>query len=129
MAVESSESQKIGLRNLAQELKIPAPFLGKILQELVSKHIISSAKGPNGGFYLTEKNENAPLIRIVESIDGLGFFENCGLGIEECSDQHPCPIHEDFKIIRDHLKKVFTSKTIRDLAGEISLHNLILVRK
>ena len=128
LAVESSITDKVGLRSLADELKIPAPYLGKILQELVSKHIISSTKGPNGGFYLTKKNQGAPLLRIVEAVDGLGFFTNCGLGIEECSDHHPCPIHNDFKVIRDHFKKVFTNKTIQDLAGEITLHNLILVR-
>ena len=128
LAVNSNESQKIGVRILAEDLKIPAPFLGKILQELVSKYIISSTKGPNGGFYLTKKNKQAPLIKIVQAIDGLAFFENCGLGIEECSDDHPCPIHDDFKIVRDHLKKVFTNKTIQDLAAEISARNLILVR-
>lgn len=128
LAVESSVSEKVGLRSLADQLKIPAPYLGKILQELVSKHIISSTKGPNGGFYLTKKNQVAPLLKIVAAIDGLGFFENCGLGIEECSDDHPCPIHNDFKVIRNHLKNVFTTKTIQDLAGEITMHNLILVR-
>lgn len=128
LAVESSVSEKVGLRSLADQLKIPAPYLGKILQELVSKHIISSTKGPNGGFYLTKKNQVAPLLKIVAAIDGLGFFENCGLGIEECSDDHPCPIHNDFKVIRNHLKNVFTTKTIQDFAGEITMHNLILVR-
>jgi len=128
LAVESSQTNKMGIRVLAEELKIPAPYLGKILQDLVPRNIISSTKGPNGGFYLTEKNEEAPLINIIDAVDGLAFFENCGLGIKECSDMHPCPIHGDFKIVRDHLKTVFTNKTVKDLATEITLHNLILVR-
>jgi len=128
LAVSSSESKKIGVRELAKALKIPAPYLGKILQELVPRNIISSAKGPNGGFYLTGINLQAPLINIVDAVDGLAFFENCGLGIKECSDKHPCPIHNDFKIIRDHLKNVFSNKTIQDIATDIATHDLILVR-
>ncbi len=128
LAVESNETKKIRISELAEELKIPAPYLGKILQELVPKSIISSIKGPRGGFYLTKKNQQAPLIKIIEAIDGLAYFEKCGLGLEDCSDSHPCPIHEDFKISRDHLKTVFTNKTIRELASEITANELILVR-
>ena len=128
LAVESNVSKKISLTKLAKELKMPTPYLGKILQELVPKHVISSVKGPKGGFYLTDKNLLAPLINIIEAIDGLGYFENCGLGLEDCSDNHPCPIHNDFKIARNHLKTVFTNKTIEKLANEITSDDLILVR-
>ena len=127
LAVESNETKKIRISELAEELKMPTPYLGKILQELVPKSIISSIKGPRGGFYLTEKNQQAPLIKIIEAIDGLAYFEKCGLGLEDCSDSHPCPIHEDFKKSRDHLKTVFTNKTIRELASEITANELILV--
>ncbi|MCH7514721.1 MAG: Rrf2 family transcriptional regulator [Bacteroidetes bacterium] len=127
LAVESNETKKIRISELAEELKMPTPYLGKILQELVPKSIISSIKGPRGGFYLTEKNQQAPLIKIIEAIDGLAYFEKCGLGLEDCSDSHPCPIHEDFKKSRDHLKTVFTNKTIRELASEIIANELILV--
>ena len=127
LAVESSQQNKKNIRDLAEELKIPTPYLGKILQELVPKNIISSVKGPNGGFYLTEENLQTSLINIVGAIDGLSFFETCGLGLAACSDDHPCPIHHDFKISRDHLKNVFANKSVRDLAREIKVNDLILV--
>ena len=128
LAVESSEQNKKSTKDLSEELKIPTPYLGKILQELVPKNIISSIKGPNGGFYLTQENMQTPLINIIEAIDGLSFFETCGLGLSACSDEHPCPIHHDFKISRDHMKNVFTNKPVQELAGEIKINNLILVR-
>ncbi len=128
LAIESNETKKIRISELAEELEIPTPYLGKILQELVPKSIISSTKGPGGGFYLTEKTQQTSLLKIIEAIDGLAYFEKCGLGLEDCSDSHPCPIHEDFKVARDHLKTVFTNKTIRELAGEITDNDLILVR-
>lgn len=128
LAVETSPQNKKSLKSLAEELKMPSPFLGKILQELVPKNIISSAKGPNGGFFLTEANKQTPLITIVEAIDGLAFFETCGLGLSACSDDHPCPIHDDFKKSRNHLKNVFSSKSVQQLAEEIKTKDFILVR-
>ncbi len=128
LAVHGSEGQKIPGRQLAEALKIPVPYLSKILQELTLKQILSSVKGPNGGFYLTGKNLDTPLIKIVEAIDGLVFFETCGLGLGDCSNDNPCPIHEEFQTSRDHLKNLFYSKSIGDLAGKIRSNGLMLVR-
>jgi Rrf2 family protein len=128
IAVSNGASDRYNTRNLAEDLKMPAPFLSKILQELVPKKLVSSTKGPNGGFYLTEENLDTPLIRIVEQIDGLAFFNDCGLGLSACSDEKPCPLHSEFKIARDHLHKTLTSQTLRSLAKDTKTRDLILVR-
>lgn len=127
LAVESDEKNKKGIKEIAENLKLPGPYLGKILQQLVPKNIITSAKGPNGGFYTTEKNLRIPLIKVIETIDGLAYFEGCGLGLSECSDDHPCPIHTDFKKSRNRMKKVFENKTIETLASEIKHKEFFLV--
>ena len=128
LAAKNKEGEKKDLKKLSEALKIPTPYLGKILQELVPKKIISSVKGPNGGFFLTEKNLQFPIINIIEAIDGLKLFEACGLGLKVCSDKHPCPIHNDFKIARDHLKNTFANKSVQELANEINSNHFILMR-
>lgn len=128
LATEGDADNKKGIREIANSLKMPSAFLGKILQELVPKNIISSVKGPNGGFYLTDKNLQTPVIKVIETIDGLGYFESCGLGLSECSERHPCPMHEDFKKARDHLREVFERKTALDLAEDIRSNDFSLVR-
>lgn len=128
LAVQKNPSQKKSIKDLAEDLKIPTPFLGKILQELVPKHLLSSVKGPGGGFYLTPDNLKMPAIKVVEAVDGLSVFESCGLGLTRCSDQYPCPIHNEFKEVRDRLKTVFADRTIAALAKDIKTHEYILVR-
>lgn len=128
LAAEGKQNEKKGIKELSEAMKIPMPYLGKILQELVPKKIISSTKGPNGGFFLTDKNLQSPAINIIEAIDGLTIFNDCGLGLETCSEENPCPIHNDFKIARDHLKNTFLEKSIRELANDINANNLTLVR-
>jgi len=128
LAVHSKVSKKISGLGLAEGLKIPAPFLVKILQELAGKNLISSVKGPNGGFYLTEKNLNTPVIRIIEAIDGLNFFETCGIGLDVCSDEQPCPVHHSYAEVRNQLKDLFENKTILQIASDIEVEHLALVR-
>ena len=56
LAAESSQEKKWTIKQISDHLSIPQHFLGKILQELVPRNIISSMKGPTGGFYMNEQN-------------------------------------------------------------------------
>ena len=128
LAIEGNRSCPKGGKDISTTLKIPEAYTGKILQELAKKKIITSVKGPGGGFYLSEENLSAPVINVIKIIDGLSFFESCGLGLEKCSSEHPCPIHNDFKVAREHLKKVFNNKSVLELSEEIKTNDFTLVR-
>ena len=65
---------------IAQEEGIPAPYLVKILGILNSAKIVSSTRGPGGGFSLQMDPKRLPLMKVVllfDSIDlsGMVFFD------------------------------------------------------
>jgi len=126
IAHKASSGSKIGIKEIAKELEIPSHYLGKILQLLTKNKILQSSKGPNGGFYITKKSQQIKIIKIIEAIDGLDFFSNCGLGLKQCSDEHPCPLHEDFKIHRNGLQKLFKNKSILDLVSKLEDGNAFI---
>ncbi len=117
---------KFGIKEIAKELDLPVHFLSKILQRLVKHDVVQSLKGPNGGFYLNEKSKETSLLTIIEVIDGLSFFSSCGLGLHECSETHPCPLHHDFKKYRDGLYFLFEEKKISDLITKIEEGNAFI---
>ena len=119
VAKNASKDAKIGIKMIAEELDLPTPYLGKILQKLTGGNILEGVKGPKGGFYLKEECKDVKLIRIIEEIDGLEFFSKCGMGMHECSETHPCPLHDDLKIFRDGLWSLYSSKSIRDMVDSI----------
>ena len=43
---------KTGIKQISNDLDLPTPFLAKILQQLAKQKILSSSKGPHGGFSL-----------------------------------------------------------------------------
>jgi Rrf2 family protein len=94
--------------------------VGKLLQRLVKAGIIQSAKGPKGGFFLTAKQAEQRVIRIVEAIDGAEVFTQCGLGMSKCSDVHPCPLHDDYKLIREGFRDLCRRRKVRDLFEEVN---------
>ena len=121
-----SDTKKIGIKEIGEELELPFHFLSKILQRLVKHHIIQSTKGPHGGFYIGEEAKQVNILKIIDIIDGLAFFEKCGLGLKECSETHPCPLHNDFKVFRDGLYHLFLKKTIADLITKIEDGNAFI---
>jgi len=119
LAINSKNGQRFGVKKIAGDLNFPEHFLGKILQNLAKKHLIFSVKGPKGGFYLGEGQSKTSLLKLVDAIDGLDFFSSCGLGLHECDDQKPCPIHKEYQIYRGNLYKLLSEKTIYDMKTDI----------
>jgi Rrf2 family protein len=115
----TKNGERLGIKQIAEEIESPEPFTAKILQELARKGIISSAKGPGGGFYIDPGAPAIPMMDIVEAIDGKRAFERCGLGLKECSEDHPCPIHKEFKSYSARLKNLLTNKSLQDMARTI----------
>jgi Rrf2 family iron-sulfur cluster assembly transcriptional regulator len=91
----------------------------------VFSKILSSAKGPTGGFYV-ENVQDLFLIDIVRAIDGNDLFTSCVLGLEKCSQTQPCPMHEQVKPIRDMLMAEFSKKPVTELVEEFQQHKYFL---
>ena len=118
LASKASIENKIGSKQLADKLNIPAPFLAKTLQELSKKSIISSIKGPHGGFYLTKENEKKTLFNIIDCLDDIEKFNQCYLGQPDCSDDKPCVVHHLYMPFKNELIIKLKDKTIIEMANE-----------
>lgn len=120
ISIKSVDGSKLGIKEIAREIDSPEPFTAKILQTLSREKIISSIKGPNGGFYLDPKTKPVPINAIVNAMDGEDVLHTCSLGLKECSDKFPCPIHHEIKRYKDRLRKIMKEKTVQDLAQELA---------
>jgi len=119
LSLNASDGIKLGIRQISKDLKIPTPFLGKILQTLAKHKILASTKGPHGGFGLGRKAEEIKLIDIVDIIDGEDIFKKCIIRLENCSETEPCSMHERYAIIRSQLHNLFQNQSISDLIKDI----------
>lgn len=103
VAKKSKDGSKIGIKEIAKGIDSPEHFIAKILQDLSRKGLVQSLKGPNGGFYLDVTSLQYSLADIVRETDGDKLFSGCGLGLKECSESQPCPIHHEFKKVRNDI--------------------------
>ena len=120
ISVKSIGGSKLGIQEIAKETDSPTHFTAKILQRLARQGIISSTKGPNGGFFLDPKSKPIPLSAIVKAIDGGDILHSCSLGLKDCSNKFPCPIHNEIMAYKDRLRKVMNEKTVQQLAIDLA---------
>jgi Rrf2 family protein len=103
IASKSHDGQRVGIKEIAENINSPEFFLGKILQKLSRQGVILSVKGPNGGFYLDTKGLNRPIADIIIALEGDDIFTGCGMGLSYCSESNPCPLHNEFKKVRNQI--------------------------
>ena len=119
ISLQHEKGSNVELTEIAEKQDIPKHFLSKILQMLVKHKLLTSMKGPTGGFKLSDSPENVRLIEVVNAIDGDDVFTQCGIGFKKCSDENPCPIHHDYKRVRDQVRELFETKTFQELAQDV----------
>lgn len=129
IAKNSTEDKKISITEVAEAIDSPQSFTAKILQFLTKDNkIISSISGPHGGFYMTEKAKKLPVRAILEAMGEDAVLDKCVLGLAECSESKPCPMHSRYKVIKKQLINLFETETIGKLAynvksGEVFINN------
>ena len=114
-----SENTPVLQRDIAVALNIPQHFLGKILQQLSKHDIVHSQRGKSGGFTLCHPAEELTLHKITEIVDGENFLEGCVVGFPNCSDENPCPVHKEWKQMKELIIAFLKRKQIQQLSGKL----------
>ncbi len=115
MAV-NPDTKWFGAQELASKADVSRTYLGKILQQLVREGYLVSTTGPGGGFGLARPPEKIHLMELLKLFDGERIYDNCFLGLADCSDRNPCPIHATWKRCREQLVREFENTTVKDAA-------------
>jgi Rrf2 family protein len=105
---------------LAAETGLSAPVLEQVVGFLELAGLLKAAPAPNGGIRLARTPARISLLEIVRAIDGGGLWRRCILGLEECSDESPCPAHPVWKTTRGLLEKHLEGQSIADLSKALA---------
>ena len=102
-------------RDIAQELGMPPPFLGKVLQTMTAAGLLESQRGRGGGFRLLREPGSVTLLEIVEPFDHLNARRMCLLGQKLCGDEHACPLHDAWKRTKATFLTALATTTLADV--------------
>ncbi|AYD47109.1 RrF2 family transcriptional regulator [Arachidicoccus soli] len=121
IALQSKEGKNVSIRDIAKGIDSPEHFIAKILQEMSRKGFVNSIKGPNGGFYMDKKTLKITIADIVSHFDGEKVFTACAIGLKQCSEAKPCPLHEQYKPIRKHINDMLRGAQIGNISEQLDI--------
>lgn len=104
-----------GATSIAKKIGAPKNYLGKLLQTLSHQGLVSSQKGMGGGFRLARDPLDITLYEAIGSIEHIQQWSDCILDRKRCSDDSPCPVHNQWKKIRDGYIDFLEKTTIAEL--------------
>lgn len=105
--------------DIARRLNVPASYLSKIMQSLCKGRFLYSQRGRHGGFYLEEGVETVGLMEMLVYLEGEDFTRDCVLGLKVCSDETACPMHCEWKPIKQTIVDLLRERTLKKLAEDV----------
>lgn len=108
-------TKRFQAKTVCEKAGIPEPFTRKVFQSLVSSGFLEAARGPGGGYKLKENPRRITILEIIRAVDGDEIFEGCIMGLPECNELKPCPLHEIRSVSKHYLIAQLESTSLQDL--------------
>jgi len=102
----------VSVKELVECLKIPQPFLRKILQILNKKRIVKSHKGKDGGFSLAVGADKLSLFNIVTASQGPVRLNDHTFKRKVCPCIKRCNVKKEFDRIEKNIVSELKAITV-----------------
>lgn len=109
---------------LADETGLSLPELVQVVHFLQLAGLVEISRGRTAGIRLARPASRISLLEVVRAIDGTGLWARCILGLEECSDDMPCPAHPVWKQARSLLEGHLGAQSLVDLTRAVTRRHL-----
>ncbi len=113
--------QYVRIKDVAVDLNVSYFQLAKVANILITNEILKASTGPTGGIDLCDHANSLPLSVVLEIFGEKDIFDQCILGLPQCSDENPCPIHTVWGTTRRELRSTFFDKTLGELKKDSML--------
>jgi len=112
----------VTLAGISERQKISLSYLEQLFGKLRRHEIVSSVRGPGGGYCLARGMDTISVADIIHAVDESLDATLCG-GKKDCMDDHkPCMTHELWSNLNVKMFEYLNSVTLADLAAEQTSH-------
>lgn len=121
--IAQKEKEIFSVNDLVEELKIPKPFLRRILQLLNKNRILCSYKGRGGGFIMAHPAGKVYLIDLIEIFQGTLKINECLFKKHICPNIRVCSLKKKIDNIERNVLTELKSIKISDLLKNVKKKN------
>ena len=119
LSVLSEGKEMVSLKEISRYEGIPVKYLENIMQFLKKNKIVSSSKGPGGGYKLNADIDELSLFDIVKAFEGDIYLVDCCSDTYECPKKDDCPAFNAWYEMTEVLKNRMKSIKLKDLVNNL----------
>lgn len=108
--------KRLNVKSVAAELQASEAHLAKVFQRLNKAGIISSVRGPSGGFVLNDPAGEISFLNVYEALEGAVSLDSCPLGKQVCTF-HNCIFQGKLSKITRDMYKALDDIKLSDFTG------------
>lgn len=109
------EGQAANSETIADHTRVPKGYLSKVLRDLVIAELITSQRGPNGGFTLARAPGDVSILDVVNAVDPIKRITKCPLG--NPAHINLCPLHKKLDQSIASIERDFASTSLTELVA------------
>lgn len=115
LAEHADDDRPVPVGEIADAIGVPRNYLSKTLHQLARHGVLTSERGPKGGFRLARDPRQVRLFDVVAPLEPAFTERGCLLGRPSCSDADPCAAHERWRELADRVALFLESTHLTDL--------------
>jgi Rrf2 family iron-sulfur cluster assembly transcriptional regulator len=106
----------VTLAAISDRQHISLSYLEQLFGKLRRAKLVSSVRGPGGGYNLASPTQNISVASIVTAVDEPLDATQCG-GKENCHDDRRCMTHDLWATLNEKMYDYLSSVTLADLVA------------
>jgi len=113
----------ISVVDIAERQGISAAYLEQLLSKLKKRGLLSSVRGPGGGYRLDRELQDINVSHIIAAVgDGVDATRCHGTG--DCQDGHMCLTHELWSDLSEEIDGFLTGISLAELVGRKEIQHV-----
>ncbi|HEY5535352.1 MAG TPA: Rrf2 family transcriptional regulator [Ignavibacteria bacterium] len=120
-----NDENQFSAKTLHNKLKIPYPYLRRLLTKLSNNKLLKSTKGRCGGYVFAKKMESIYLSDILTATDEPEILSTCAFGLDKCLIAEKCAIHDRWIEAKEKILEVLQTTNLKDLRNNTKHQSLL----
>jgi len=112
------DDKPVTLADISERQKISLSYLEQLFGKLRRRALVSSVRGPGGGYQMARKLEEISVADIIRAVDEPIDATQCG-GRENCKDDGKCLTHDLWASLNERIFDYLNSVTLAQLVVNV----------
>jgi len=113
----NAKDRPITLADISQRQGISLSYLEQLFSRLRKQDLVSSARGPGGGYRLSRVADEISVAQVIAAVDEKVSVTRCG-GKGDCQNGEACLTHKLWCSLSDQIQDFLTGISLGDLVQE-----------